>query len=216
MGDGIGGCDLRRWSDELKRGDHVAHLYRSDIEQARVLLELLRWLEEDEKLVLLTDGWERPVFRHPVLDTALEDGRLAVLPARSTFCSTGRFNPDAALDLLLLELDQAREEGFSGTAMVWDGNWALSVPEAAGPFIAFGAQLALAPLPSDLTLICQYDVRAFPPEQVELQRRLHPLVLEEGRLDRNFWVVSTSSFGARARTARTERARSGAVAQNIK
>lgn len=207
---------MRRWSDELKRGDHVAHLFRSDIEQARVLLELLRWLNEDEKLVLRTDAWERPVFRHPVLDTAVDDGRLAVLPARAAFCPTQRFIPEAALETVLMEKVQAREEGFSGVVMVWDGNWVAGAPELVDEFVAFEAQLTLTLLSSELTLICQYDTRSFTPEQVGMQRRLHPLVLEDGRLDRNFWVVSTSSLGARSGRPRAARAVGGAVAQNEK
>lgn len=184
---------LRRWTDELKRGDQVANLYRSDIEQAKVLLDLLRWMGERDKMVLLTDHWERPVFRHAILDAALEEGRLITLPSRQAMFAMGRFDPEAFLALLLNEISRSREEGHRYTVLVWDAEWAAGT-DAWDQVAEFGARLALASLPGRTTVVAQYGIAARSERQADRLRRSNQLVLEGGSLARNFWVVSSSSY----------------------
>lgn len=185
---------MKRWTDELKRGDQVANLYRSEIEQAKVVLDLLRWMGELDKMVLLTDSWEKPVFRHAILDAAVEEGRLSALPARAVMFVAERFDPEAFLTFILNEISRSREEGRRHTVLMWEADWAAGL-DAWGQVAEFGSGLALAPLPGRTTVVAQYGTAVHSERQTDILRRSNPLVLEAGSLARNFWVVSNSSYG---------------------
>jgi hypothetical protein len=40
----IGGNEMKRWYEGLRRGDHAAHIYRSEAEQVRVVTDTLSWM----------------------------------------------------------------------------------------------------------------------------------------------------------------------------
>ncbi len=185
---------LKRWTDELKRGDQVANLYRSEIEQAKILLDLLRWMGESDKMVFLTDSWDRPVFRHAILDAAVEEGRLSVLPSRQVMFAAGRFDPEAFHLFILNEISRSREEGHGHTVLVWEADWAAGSDEWE-QVAEFGSRLALAPLPGHATAMAQYSTTVHSEQQADMLRRSNQLVLETGFLARNFWIVSKSSYG---------------------
>lgn len=192
-----GATGLKRWTDELKRGDQIANLYRSEVEQAKVVLDLLRWMGEGDKLVLLTDHWDKPVFRHAILEAAMEEDRLRTLPSCSIMCASGRFDPDAFFLYLAQEAALVREAGYRHAVLMWEADWAARSEEEARSVVEFGARLALAPLPGEPTVVAQYCTGAFSPQQAQMQRRSNQLVLEASSLERKFWVVSTSSFSSR-------------------
>ena len=48
----------------------------------------------------------------------------------------------------------------------------------------------------------QYGLGTFSAQQVERVIRVNPLVLEDGQLNRNFWVVSTTTMGGPPRDTR--------------
>jgi hypothetical protein len=185
---------LKRWTDELRRGDQIANVYRSEIEQAKVLLDLLRWMGEGDKMVFLTDRWDAPMFRHAILDAAVEEGRLSVLPSRPVMCASGRFDPEAFLAFLLDEVARSVEEGHRHLVLMWEADWAAASEEWSRQVAEFGSRLALARIPGNPTLVAQYGAAAYPDRHVAMLRRSNQLVLESGSLSRNFWVVSTSSL----------------------
>ncbi len=169
-----------------------------------MLLDLLRWMGEGDKMVLLTDSWERPVFRNAILDAAVEEGRLSVQPSRSIMRASGRFDPEAFLRSLIQEVTLSSEEGHTHTVLVWEADWAASSEEDSRSVAEFGAHLSLARLPGAPTIVVQYGTRAFSPRQTEMHRRSNQLVLEASSLARNFWVVSTQSFDRRMSARMTE------------
>ncbi len=195
---------MKRWYDELKKGDHAAHIYRSDGEQAKIIIDLLAWMEEGEKLVIMSDHEEgaRLLSRSRLLEAALEDGHLDIISARSPLSRSGRFRAEALMDIINLELSNALNQGRSGLIFVWDLKWLSQEPEDFEAHIMQQSKLALSSLPRDLTLIGQYGVTSFSAQQVERVLRVNQLVLEDGRLNRNFWVVSTTSMGGPPRDDR--------------
>jgi hypothetical protein len=191
---------LKRWTDELRRGDQIANVYRSEIEQAKVLLDLLRWMGEGDKMVFLTDRWDAPMFRHAILDAAVEEGRLSVLPSRPVMCASGRFDPEAFLAFLLDEVARSVEEGHRHLVLMWEADWAAASEEWSRQVAEFGSRLALARIPGGPTIIAQYGAGYWGEEWLASLRRSNQLVLEGGALTRNFWVVSTSSLRAMTAT----------------
>lgn len=183
---------MKRWTDELRKGDQVTSLYHSDIEQARVLLDLLRWMGESDEMVFLTDSWEDPVFRQPIFDAAADEGRLTTLSARPVMFQ-GRFDPGSFLALIHSEIARSREEGHRHTVLVWEADWA-ACSDAWVQVAELGSRLALSPLPGRPTMVAQYGAAAHSERQMDMLRRSNQLVLESGSLTRNFWVVSHSSY----------------------
>ncbi len=188
---------MKRWYDELKKGDHAAHIYHTAGEQVKVITDLLAWMGEGEKLVIMSDREDggRPALRSRLLDAAMEDGHLDLIPARSSLVSAGKFRAEALMEAVYLELGKALDEGRSGLVFVWDLDWLSREPENFEAHIVQQSKLTLTALPRDLTLMGQYGMAAFSAQQVERVLRVNQLVLEDGRLNRNFWVVSTTGMG---------------------
>lgn len=195
---------MKRWYDELRKGDHAAHIYRTEGEQVRIITDLLAWMGEDEKLVVMSDraDGERPAPRSRLMDAAMEDGKLDTLSARSSLSITGKFQAEALMDITCQELGKALDEGRSGLVFVWELDWLSQEPEAFEAHIVQQSKLTLSALPNHLTLMGQYGVANFSPRQVERLLQVNPLVLESGQLNRNFWVVSTTTLGGPPRDAR--------------
>jgi hypothetical protein len=196
---------LRKWCDDLRRGDHVVHIYKSADEQAKALLDLIGWMREDEKLVLHCDGPDREggdcfALNSQMFEAAAQDGRMEVLPSYRAVCPTGKFRADALPDLLIYDLGRTMDEGFSGAVLCIDYSWIAELPEDFASHVVQSSQITLARLPSNLTLLCQYDQRRLTAEQADQLLRVHQLALADGKLARNFWVVATSTLGGRGRS----------------
>jgi MEDS: MEthanogen/methylotroph, DcmR Sensory domain len=196
--------EMKRWYDELKKGDHAAHIYHTEGERVKVIIDLLAWMGEAEKLVIMTNGedGERLAPRSRILDAAMEDGHLDIIPARSSLSSSGKFRAETLMDIIYLELGKALDEGRSGLVFVWELDWLSQEPENFEAHIVQQSKLSLTALPRELTLMGQYGVANFSAQQVERLLRVNQLVLEDGQLNRNFWVVSTTSLGGPPRDLR--------------
>ena len=42
-------ADLRKWYEDLRVGDHAAHIYHSKAEQGRVIIDVLNWMDDEVK-----------------------------------------------------------------------------------------------------------------------------------------------------------------------
>lgn len=193
---------MRKWCEDLRRGDHVIHIYRDDDEQAKALLDLIAWMREDERLVLFCDGPDREAresfsLSGHVFEAAAQEGRLEILPSNLSVCPTGKFHPEMIPQLIMREHGRAMDDGFGGLHVGFDCSWITEFPEDLTAHIVQQSEITLSKLPSNLTLLCQYDGRKFSAEQAERLRRVHQLALVDGKLTRNFWVVATSALGGR-------------------
>lgn len=194
---------MRKWCDDLKRGDHVVHVYKNDEEQAKSLLDLVGWLREDEKLVLLCDGPGREAedcfcLSGHVFEAAAREGRMEALPSQKRICPTGKLRPEAIQDIIMLEYGRAMDDGFRSLVLGIDYSWMADLPDDFAAHVVQQSHITLSRLPSNLTLLCQYDGRRFTADQAENVLRVHQLSLADGRLSRNFWVVATSALGGRS------------------
>jgi hypothetical protein len=187
---------MKRWYEGLRRGDHAAHIYRSEAEQVRVVTDTLSWMDDDQRLILLSDRWEAEerVSRSRVLEAAMDDGHLVVVPARSTLCPTGHFSARAFEGLLSSETESMIDEG-SEPVLMWDLDWLAGDDAAFEAHIVQQSSMALSSSERRATLIGQYGTAFFSTEQLDRVVRVTPLVLEGGLLTRKFWVVSKNSVG---------------------
>jgi hypothetical protein len=188
---------LKRWYDDLKQGDHAAHIYHSTAEQARVVMDMISWMGEDERLVLLSDRWDGDVKvrRSRLINAALEDGHLEIVSSRPTLCPSGKFRADMLGGIMGVEVERAFDDGRSGLVLMWDLEWLGKDANDFEAHIVQQASMALSPRRKGLTIIGQYGFSDFSLQQVERIARVNPLVLEDGLLTRQFWVVAHSTMG---------------------
>ncbi len=188
---------VKKWYEELHMGDHAAHIYRTAAEQGRVIVDVLHWMDESARLVLISDRWdeEQTAARSRQLEAAAEEGRFVVVPARQSLCPSGRFRPEALQDVIGLERERAASEGFDGLVAIWDLDWLCEVPDDFDAHIIQQSTQSLSGLPVDLTMMGQYGSTELSPQQVERVMRVNQLVLEDGTLTRQFWLVANSTMG---------------------
>ncbi|GEM_PF-1263838 len=198
---------MKRWYEGLRRGDRAAHIYRSDAEQVRVVTDTLSWMDDDQRLILLSDRWEAEerTPRSRVLEAAVEDGHLAVIPARSTLCPSGHFSAKAFEELLRSETESMIDDG-SEPVLMWDLDWLGKDALAFEAHIVQQSSMALSTSAHKATMIGQYGTAFYSSEQLERVLRISPLVLESGLLTRKFWVVSKNSVGKASKEGRMLRA----------
>jgi hypothetical protein len=195
---------LKKWYEGLKRGDQVSHIYNTNPEQLKVVTDLIAWMMDREKLVILTDRWqdESDLPGSRILEAAIEEDRLEVISIRHVEDVSGRIKPEALSNSVEIELIKAREEGLEGLLYVWDLDWAKRQPSDFEAFIEYQSKSMVTSSPHNLTVLGQYDLEKMTKQQLERVLRVSPLVLEEGELNRNFWVVSTSTMSRPTRDAR--------------
>ena len=128
---------------------------------------------------------------------------MEVVPAKENLVTSGRFRAEALIDVINMEFSRATDEGHSGLVMSWDLDWLSQEPLDFEAHIVQQSKLMLSSLPRNLTLLGQYGLGNFSSIQVERVLQVNQLVLEDGRLTRNFWVVSTSTIGGPPRDIRT-------------
>jgi hypothetical protein len=208
---------MKRWYEGLGIGDHAAHIYRSDVEQVRVVMDTISWTNEDQRVVLLSDRWdaEARAPRPRVLDAAIEDGHLLVVPARSTLCPSGRFNAKAIETLVRAEAESAADDGRSDPVIMWDLDWLAADEQAFEAHVVQQSGMSLSPSTHQVTMIGQYGTSFYSPEQQERLLRVNPLVLEGGLLTRKFWVVAKSSVGKSSKGGHTLRVSASAERAKI-
>jgi hypothetical protein len=182
-------------------------------------MDMISWMDEDERLVLLSDRWddEAKVPRSRLIDAAIEEGHLEVLPARQALCYSGRFRADMLGDIMGIEVERALDDGRSGLVLMWDLGWLSGDPEDFEAHVVQQASMALSPRPKGLTIMGQYGSAEFTSQQVERVVRVNSLVLEDGLLTRQFWVVANSTMGRPGgrRTLQIRTSSEGAQAETL-
>lgn len=190
---------MQRWYDDLRRGDFIAHVYKNEMEQSRVLLDLLNWLNEDEKFIYLTEKWPldgtglSSEARNAVFEAAAKEGRFEAT-APYTLKEKGKMKRASVSEMIQSMMNKVKEEGFHGMLLGSEDSWIQSSPQDFESYIVKEMQLTLTRLPPNVSVLCHYDGRVFNAEQADRLTLMHPLSLSNGRLYRNYWVVSTKSW----------------------
>jgi hypothetical protein len=192
---------MNNWTDGFRRGDHAIHVYQTDSERDKAVLDLIAWRRNDEKLICLSDKWSRsfkaddgfPAIGH--LKSDIKDGRIELRSSYSSYCPGGNFRGPGMYRLWEKAYDDAIDQGYNGLVAVGDTSW-LGVHKSILPsFMRYEQGIDFARLPRDLTILCQYDRRLFTSEQIGLAEQVHQLRLSAGRLDRNHWFILRRTAG---------------------
>jgi len=186
---------MNNWTDGFRRGDHAIHVYQTDSERDKAVLDLIAWRRNDDKLVYLSDKWSHglkadvgfPTISH--LKSDIEDGRVELRPSYPSYCPGGRFRGSGMYRLLEKTYNDVIDQGYNGLVAVGDLSWLGAHRSILSSFMRYEQGIDFARLPRNLTILCQYDKRLFTSDQIGLAERVHQLRLSAGRLDWNHWFI---------------------------
>lgn len=173
---------------EMRFGDHLALAFTGDEERYAVLAAYMRdGLRHNHKIIYLADQEDAgavldrlaaaPAFAAAGVDlrAAAGEGVLSPRPVIEAFMASGRFEPDATVELLGAEIDLALVQGFEGVRITGETSFSLRGWPGTERFREFEhkCQGAFQAPGSRAMAICQYDRRWFGDEQFELLLACH-------------------------------------------
>ena len=123
-----------------------------------------------------------------------DEERVDVFPSMSIFCPNGTLKMDAVVERILKEKENARIDGFSNLVVVINVSWCKNSLDLFHSLMVQGSRLDVLPVLSGITIVQQYEGSLLTSEQIEEQKRSHQLVLENGALVRNYWVISSRFY----------------------
>ncbi|MCP2334934.1 MEDS domain-containing protein [Actinomadura rupiterrae] len=172
----------------MRFGDHLALAFDGDEERYAVLAAYVRdGLESNHKIIYLADQEDADAvltrlgtaFAATGIDVdvraAARDGLLAPRPVIEAFMASGRFDPDATVDLLGTEIDLALVQGFKGVRITGETSFSLRGWPGTERFREFEhkCQGAFQAPGTRAMAICQYDRRWFGDDQLRLLLACH-------------------------------------------
>jgi len=181
---------MARWSDGLRRGDHIVHIYNSDEARRRVFLDVLAWTRDDEKLVAYygQGGVDESLQSRGVVQAAIDSGRLELIPTSSVG------SPKGLSQKFIDKYHEAMDEGNRSLVVLMDATEFLATEELKRGMLEVVSGPIFRTHSSNFTKVGVYDGRTMSREEVAEMERVHQLVLSEGRITRNFWAVRSSSI----------------------
>jgi len=186
---------------DLKPGDHLCCLYRTEEEHRSLFTPFLRQgLEQHEKVVYIVGTHTAKDVLDYLRDdgvkveTYLASGQLSILTARETYMRAGMFDPDRMITLLKAETERALAEGYSALRLTGEMSWALRGLSGSERLIEYEAKLNKVLPGSKCLAICQYDCAQFNPKLILDVIATHPIVVFGTEAYDNFYYMPPKDF----------------------
>lgn len=182
---------------DLRPGSHLLCLYASEEEhRAWVAPFLAEGLRRGERVTYVLDqhaaetilGYLRAEGLEP--GSYLAGGQLTLVEARQLLFGAGRFDPDAVLESLALELERAVEQGFTGLRMTSEMSWATHRRAGSGRLMEFECKSNALFAEGLFIGLCQYDRRRFSPVQLLEAIAVHPEIVSDRGRHRNLFFTT--------------------------
>ncbi len=169
----------------LPAGAHLCQVYRTIVEQLECAVTFCRGgIRRNQQCLYLA----RPRRARKLLRSIQATGQrinavpgrfeLIVQSSRDSYARDGHFSPEAMLDYLRWQADQARRGGFTGLRVAAQMDWVLQPDVPTEVFFAFeGPGLHDFATATGTRFIGQFDRRQFRPEILLGVLRTHPLVV---------------------------------------
>jgi PAS domain S-box-containing protein len=186
---------------ELKPGDHLCILYKTDDEHKALITPYLRYgLENNEKVFYIVDARSSETVLNYLrqddvdVDSFIESGQLMMLTVNESYMKGGIFDPDGMIRMLTDETNKALEEGFSALRVTGEMSWALKGLPGSDRLIEYETKLNEF-FPNNKALaICQYDCRVFEPQILLEILTTHPIAVLGTEIYENFYYIPTADF----------------------
>ncbi len=186
---------------DLKPGDHLCCLYRTEEEHRSLFTPFLRQgLEQHEKVVyIVATHTAKDILDYlrddgVKVETYLASGQLSILAAHETYLRDGFFDPDRMITLLKTETERALAEGYSTLRLTGEMSWALRGVSGSEKLIEYEAKLNKFLPGSKCLAICQYDCTQFNPKLILDVIATHPIVVLGTEAYDNFYYMSPKDF----------------------
>lgn len=186
---------MRQWTEGLRLGDHVLHLYHDGEEQERAVIDMFNWLPKGGKMLYFSPGPDPAAILGAGNDVgerlraASREGRFETHLAERVYCPQGVFRGKDMLRNLARAVEGAESEGFSSLVAVGDASWLSDVGGIGPELLRYEASVNFLDLPLDAAFMCQYDQRIFPPDHLGKVKAVHDQLLVDRNLDRNCWIL---------------------------
>ncbi len=203
---------VRKLAD-LRPGDHLCAIYRTDDEHRIILTEYLKQgLATGERIVYIVAAGNVHKIRRYLHDEGLDvhatedSGQLVFLTGDESYMREGVFDPQAMVALLRGETQRALDDGFTGLRVTGEMTWALRGLPGSERLIEYEKLLNAFFPGSAATGLCQYDARRFPLDILLAVLRTHPIAVVGTRLyDNIYYVPPAESLTEETDQARLER-----------
>lgn len=185
-----------RTINRLKPGDHLCCLYETDEEYRSVLIPLLRpGLEQGEKVICIVEPCNVVILsdylRNAGCDVeSLRDcGQLRIMPYTDLLSEKDAFDPDAMIERLRVEAEQAIALGYTALRLTVEMTWVLRDFSGSDRLIEYEARLNRIFPASQSLVICHYDRRCFDARILRDILHTHPLVVIGTEVYENFYYI---------------------------
>ncbi|MDD2388305.1 MAG: MEDS domain-containing protein [Desulfobacterales bacterium] len=185
-----------RTIEDLKPGDHVCSIYKTDQEYRKaVTLFLRQGLKRNEKLLYIADQdqFETIIgyFRSDgiEIDALLRSGQLGGVSLEDAYRTKGIFDPDRIINLIRRKTEPILLEGYSALRVTCDLTKAIEGLHDAGQVIKYESGLNAFLTGSPCLVLCLYDRRYLKPDLLLSVLTVHPKVLIETEVIENFYYM---------------------------
>jgi signal transduction histidine kinase/ActR/RegA family two-component response regulator len=186
---------------DLKPGDHVALIYKTEEEHRSVMEPFVReGLERGQKVIYIADthspGAIRDLFRKGAFDVEpfLDCGQLVITGPEETYLRDGVFDPHGVLSLWREEVERAVAQGYTGLRATGEMSWALREPPGCEQLIDYEARVCEFCEDSQCLALCQYNQRHFGSDLLMDVLQTHRTIILGTELCHNFYYFPLAAL----------------------
>lgn len=186
---------------DLKPGDHLCCLFKTEEEHRALLTPFLRQgLERGEKVIYIVDAHTVEVVLDYLrkdglrVEPYLASGQLDILTFDDVYIREGILDPDRTIALIRAETERALAEGYTALRITDEVTWALREMPSSERLIEYEAKLNEFFPGSKCLAICQYDRRRFDPTMLLNILATHPIVVIGTEVYDNFFYIPPKEF----------------------
>jgi PAS domain S-box-containing protein len=187
--------------EDLKPGDHLCFLFRSEAEHLAVMTPFLsQGLAAGEKVIYLADQYSPRVILGYLkkqglkVEPYLQRGQLQILDASSVYLSGGLFDPDTMISWVRIVAEQALAEGYPAVRATGEMTWATRGYLGSERLTEYEARVNEIIAGSRCLAICQYDRRRFDPVLLMDVLAIHPKVIIGTEVMDNLYYLPPGEF----------------------
>ncbi|MFP3867931.1 MAG: PAS domain S-box protein [Desulfobacteraceae bacterium] len=184
---------------DFRSGDHLGWFYETEAEYRQLLTPFLsQGLERGEKVLYLFDTHTPEAILSYLkkegleADAYLKRGQLHFLAADAVYRRAGFFEPQAMIDWLKAETDQAMTQGYITLRLTVEMSWATRGLSDSTPLLEYVSRLDQCSSGWPCLTLCQYNRRVFDPAWLLEIMTAHPLLIIGTEIFSNFYHIPRS------------------------
>ncbi len=169
---------------ESQKNNHIGLFYDSNDEKNNISANFIeKGLEKNKKCIYITSGKNikkisSALYKNRCRPQKFQDkNQLEFNRARDTYLQNGTFQIANMIKIITDSLNRAKKEGFSGLRGLAEMNWILEKNISLSKIKKYETRLNKILKDKDITLLCQYKFKKFPPQFIKNMVLIHPYVI---------------------------------------